>query len=110
WRMAIDDVSPSRTAVLAERPLPDGDLAYAAAVTLDARDAVTQDSAVLSAYVNILLDLSMTPSDPLYKDQSWNYLAVNLPAAWDYGPGSSEIRLAIIDSENASDQHPDLKD
>lgn len=108
WRLAIDDLASVRTAALAERDLADDDRASAEAITLDAVTAVAAEPGVVSAYLNIVLALSAVPTDPLYPAQRWNYEAVNLPAAWDFGFGASQIHLAIIDSESNLDQHPDL--
>lgn len=108
WRLAIDDLAAVRTAALTAADLSDDDRAAAEANTVDAVTAVAAEPGVVGAYLNIVLELSAVPTDPLYPLQRWNYEAVNLPAAWDFGFGSSLVHLAIIDSESNLDQHPDL--
>ena len=45
------------------------------------------------------------PNDKLYPAQ-WHYAAMNLPAAWDLGQGSSTVVVAVVDT--GITQHPDL--
>ncbi len=38
------------------------------------------------------------PNDPFYAPYQWYGPTLNLPAAWDYGLGSSEVIVAILDT------------
>jgi thermitase len=38
------------------------------------------------------------PNDPLYAPYQWYGPVLNLPTAWDYGLGSSEVIVAILDT------------
>jgi thermitase len=49
---------------------------------------------------------TMTPSDPRYGEQ-WGFPKINAPAAWDTTQGSSNVRIAILDS-GIDMNHPDL--
>jgi thermitase len=49
---------------------------------------------------------TMTPSDPKYAEQ-WGFPKINAPAAWDSTQGSSNVRIAILDS-GIDMNHPDL--
>ena len=46
------------------------------------------------------------PSDPLVSSQ-WHHAVMRTRAAWDYGTGSSDVKVCVIDS-GASAGHPDL--
>jgi subtilisin family serine protease len=111
WRIVLPAAANVHAAVDAGRSVDDVALAAAEQVTLDAIDAIAQAAGVREVYVNGYLEYSAEPSlsaDPLYVYQRWHYQAVRLPAAWDYGGGSSAVRLAIIDSETDDNNHPDL--
>ncbi len=46
------------------------------------------------------------PDDPLYVNQ-WNYPQIRLPQAWNITTGSSDIRIAVLDT-GVDAGHPDL--
>lgn len=50
--------------------------------------------------------LYRSPSDPLVSSQ-WHHAVMRTRAAWDYGTGSSDVKVCVIDS-GASAGHPDL--
>jgi thermitase len=62
---------------------------------------------------NYVREGTMTPNDPLYNSQwfgntQWGFPKISAPQAWDYTQGSSNVRIAILDS-GIDMNHPDLK-
>ena len=57
---------------------------------------------------NYLNEFSLTPNDPLYPDQVTNFVNTNLPQAWNYTTGNSEIIVGVVDS-GIHFGHPDLQ-
>lgn len=69
---------------------------------------------VAEASYEVFAHYDATPNDPQYRtasttdfDQAPYMAAINAPAAWDYGRGSSSVKIAIIDS-GVDVGHPDL--
>lgn len=49
------------------------------------------------------------PSDKYYNNYQWDYININLEAAWDLQKGNKSVTVAILDTGIIPD-HPDLKD
>jgi subtilisin family serine protease len=67
--------------------------------------ALAQDPAVASVGRNGWLRADagpvragVTPNDPFYPVQSWNYTMVGLPRAWSTTTGSSSVIVAVLDN------------
>jgi serine protease len=62
---------------------------------------LSADPAVEYAERDITMQPFLTPTDPLY-NQQWHYFeaagGLNLPTAWDLTTGTSNIRVAVIDT------------
>jgi len=54
---------------------------------------------------NQIMRAFKTPNDPFYGAQ-WHYPLINLPAAWDITTGSTNVRVAVLDTGILP--HPDL--
>ncbi|MBK8913453.1 MAG: S8 family serine peptidase [Phycisphaerales bacterium] len=52
---------------------------------------------------------TLTPNDPSYPDQRWQYEMIGLPRAWAITTGSPDIRIAVLD-DGIHISHPDLVD
>ncbi|OUS25308.1 hypothetical protein A9Q99_22215 [Gammaproteobacteria bacterium 45_16_T64] len=63
--------------------------------------ALAQDSNVLYAEPDYIMQIKRTPNDSQYPQQ-WHYFeangGMNLPAAWDITTGSGDIVVAVIDT------------
>ncbi len=61
---------------------------------------------------NYVREGTMVPNDPLYNSQwlgpQWGFPKISAPQAWDYTQGSSNVRVAILDS-GIDMNHPELK-
>ena len=55
---------------------------------------------------NYYVHSTAEPDDIFYEDQ-WNLSAINLPEAWEYTTGSSNVVVAVVDTGVLMD-HPDL--
>ena len=49
----------------------------------------------------------VTPNNPFYPFQSWNYGLIDLPRAWSVGTGSPSILVAVVDDGTRFD-HPSI--
>ena len=75
--------------------------------TLQIIKALRQRDDILYAEPNyIVRHFATEPNDPLYERQ-WNLPQINLPQAWDYTSGDSDVIVAVIDT-GVLTGHPDL--
>ena len=74
--------------------------------TIWAIKAMMRRPGIERAEPNYSRDALATPNDPLYAEQ-WHFPQIQLPAAWDLTTGSSNIRVAVIDTGILSN-HPDF--
>ena len=75
--------------------------------TLMASKALARRADVALAEPNFIRHALVTPNDPLYGLQ-WHYPLINLPAAWDLTTGSTNVKVAVIDT-GVLHGHPDLQ-
>ncbi|MBI2906269.1 MAG: S8 family serine peptidase [Chloroflexi bacterium] len=59
---------------------------------------LSASSLVEYAEPNLLRRSVFTPNDPYYADRQWNLRIINMPEAWEISRGSSDVRVAIVDS------------
>ncbi|MCG8515002.1 MAG: S8 family serine peptidase [Halanaerobiales bacterium] len=57
---------------------------------------------------NYLYYPTAIPSDQYYQNYQWDYLQINLEAAWDQEKGDRSVTVAVIDT-GVITNHPDLK-
>ncbi len=63
---------------------------------------------VAGAQFNYMYKAStVTPNDTKY-DSLWGFSAINAPKAWEYGTGSENVYVAVIDT-GVDDTHPDIE-
>ncbi len=75
--------------------------------TVMASKALARRADVALAEPNFIRHALVTPNDPLYPLQ-WHYPLINLPAAWDLTTGSTNVKVAVIDT-GVLHGHPDLQ-
>ena len=63
----------------------------------DLRDQLAACAGIEWVDYNYLYEVSDTPDDPRYDDQ-WHLAQISAAAAWDYGHGSTQLPLAIVDT------------
>ena len=74
---------------------------------LEAIDILQNIQGIKYVGPNTIYSFDQSANDPYYvSDDLWGIYEIDLPDAWDYSTGSSEIRIGVIDSGVAS--HPDL--
>lgn len=78
----------------------DPDLRDEAATTL------SDSPLVEDVYDNRVIDLEITPNDPIYPIQ-WHLAAIEAPRAWGITTGSEQILVAVVDT-GVDREHPDL--
>jgi subtilisin family serine protease len=59
-------------------------------------------------YIVTALDMEITPQYTLNSNQAWNYNMIKAPQAWEITIGSSNVRVAVIDTGIDLD-HPNLQ-
>ncbi len=76
---------------------------------LEIANILTEEKKVTYACPNFIsrIELHREPDDGYYSNQ-WALAKIGMPSAWDYGTGSSAIKVAIFDL-GADLDHPDLK-
>lgn len=85
--------------------------ADSAEATHAALGVLQNDTAIRAAEANGILRprqtaQTLTPNDPLYPDQRWQYEMIGLPRAWAITTGSPNIRIAVLDDGIIA--HPDI--
>jgi serine protease len=75
--------------------------------TLLALKRLRGQPAVRSAELNYHIQAAAIPNDPYYRQQSWHYEMINLPAAWEQTQGDNTI-VAVVDTGVLLD-HPDMQ-
>jgi len=93
---------------LRSRP-PVSDLRWIGDVAL-LNDRTESDATILAAQLstqpevayaepNYLLHANSTPNDPGFSREQWNFVAIDMPRAWDINPGGkSTVVVAVVDS------------
>jgi len=76
--------------------------------TLKVIKALRQRDDVLWAEPNYILHHCATEPNDAYYGHQWHYRQINLPQAWDYTTGSSNVIVAVLDTGVLMD-HPDLR-
>jgi thermitase len=71
------------------------------------KEVLEQAPGVKAVDYNYILEGAYAPNDPYYSYQ-WGFPKINAPAAWDKTRGSSNIRVAVLDS-GIDYNHADLK-
>jgi thermitase len=71
------------------------------------KKALEQDPDVKAVDYNYVREGAYVPNDPDYGKQ-WGYPKINAPAAWDTTRGSSNVKVAVLDS-GIDYNHADLK-
>jgi thermitase len=69
-------------------------------------DAYRGDPRVRFAEPDLIMHVIETPNDTRFGDQ-WNLMKIQAPEAWDRTHGSTDIRVAILDT-GIRESHPDL--
>ena len=83
-----------------------GAVRVAAGRELETARAVAAWAEVEFAELDVWQRRQFVPDDPQFGRQ-WHHTVIGSPAAWEYGRGRSEVRLAIVDTPFQMD-HPDL--
>ncbi|MFN0177632.1 MAG: S8 family serine peptidase [Gemmatimonadales bacterium] len=96
----LQGVSPViRAARLAVRAGVDGDSLRRALLADPAVESVAPDEIAWSHRLPRSAALASTaPNDPLWPNQSWHYVMVDLPRAWTVTTGSANIIVAVLDA------------
>lgn len=86
--------------------------ADSAEATRDALAKLQSDPAIRAAEPNRTYRArqavqTLTPNDPAYPDQRWQYEMIGLPRAWAITTGSPDIRIGVLDDGIMAD-HPDI--
>ena len=63
---------------------------------------------VVWAEPNYIYYPTAIPNDSYYNNQQWNYVNMNMEAAWDLEKGGDKVTVAVLDTGIIPD-HPDLK-
>jgi len=74
--------------------------------TIKAIKKLRQDKTIEYAEPNYILKSTAVPDDSYY-DLQWHYPLINLPQAWDYTTGDSNVIVAVVDT-GVFLSHPDL--
>ena len=74
-----------------------------------ARTTLTRDPRVAAVELNYVRYALSTPNDPRFATDQQYLLPLRLPSAWDVTRGSTNVKVAIVDSGVDLD-HPDLAD
>jgi serine protease len=74
--------------------------------TIKAIKRLRQDKAIEYAEPNYIQKATAVPDDTYY-DLQWHYPLINLPQAWDYTTGDSNVIVAVVDT-GIFLSHPDL--
>jgi serine protease len=74
--------------------------------TIKAIKRLRQDKTIEYAEPNYIQKATAVPDDTYY-DLQWHYPLINLPQAWDYTTGDSNVIVAVVDS-GVFLAHPDL--
>ncbi len=74
--------------------------------TIKAVKRLRQDKTIEYAEPNYIQKATIVPDDTYY-DLQWHYPLINLPQAWDYTTGDSNVTVAVIDT-GVYLSHPDL--
>ena len=117
----LSDVSPATAATLAAQTglavqdtIPELGIAVVAAPEAGTNEALATTAAALEASPavewaepNYTFTLDATPDDPYYTTQAPYLSRLEMPAAWDYTTGQSDVIIAVLDTGVALD-HLDL--
>lgn len=103
---AIKEITPQGPFVVAIGPADSAD------ATRRALDVLNQDVAIRAAEPNRVFRAkqtaqTLTPNDPNYPDQRWQYEMIGLPRAWAITTGSPDIRIGVLD-DGIFAEHPDM--
>jgi len=74
--------------------------------TIKAIKKLRQDKTIEYAEPNYIQKATAVPDDTYY-DLQWHYPLINLPQAWDYTTGDSNVIVAVVDT-GVFLSHPDL--
>ena len=72
----------------------------------EAATTLSDSPLVEDVYDNRVIDLEITPNDPIYPIQ-WHLAAIEAPRAWGITTGSEQILVAVVDT-GVDREHPDL--
>lgn len=103
---AIREITPQGPFLVAIGSADSADATRAALAVLQ------NDPAIRAAEVNRVFRprqtaQTLTPNDPSYPDQRWQYEMIGLPRAWAITTGSANIRIGVLD-DGIFAEHPDM--
>ncbi len=75
--------------------------------TLEVIKALRARNDVEEARPNYIRRPALVPNDFFYNNSQWNLPLINLPNAWDFTTGASDVIVAVIDS-GILPNHPDI--